>query len=95
MTPIERGDRAQKLLDDPTLNDAFKNVEKAIHDAWSACPIRDHEGQHELRLMLKLLSDVRADLELAVSNGKMAAAELRMQEERRPVPLNEWRATYR
>ena len=63
---IERGQKAERLLNDPILDQAFRDVESAIHERWSECPLRDKEGAHELKLQLKLLSDVRANLELAM-----------------------------
>lgn len=82
MNTIERADRAAKLLGDPVLSDAFAAVEKAIHDQWAATPLRDRDGAHELRLMLKLLRDVRANLERAVNDGKVETL-LKEQEKRR------------
>lgn len=87
---IFAGTRAQHLLDDPVLKQAFDDVRAAIIERWEAAPIRDTEGAHELKLMLRILSDVRGNLELAVQNGKLAAEELRMQN-RAPTPA-EWRA---
>jgi hypothetical protein len=80
---LERGQRAQAVLNNPAFTDAFQMVEKAIYEAWSAAPIRDHEGQHELKLQLKLLSDVRANLERALADGKLAAEELKRLNERK------------
>lgn len=73
---IERGNHAKRLLQDPLLSEAFENVSQAIHEQWAACPLRDREGAHELRLMLKLLGDVKTVLEGALADGKVAAAEL-------------------
>ena len=74
---LDRGQRAERLLQDPMLNEAFSLVETAIHQAWASAPIRDREGQHELKLQLKLLGDVRANLEQALQDGKLAASELK------------------
>lgn len=74
---VDRGARAQRLLEDPIFDGAFKAVEQAIHEQWAASPIRDHEGQHELRLMLNLLRDVRASLEQTMTDGKIAVEELK------------------
>ena len=82
---LERGDRAEKLLKDETLTNAFKAVHQAIHDKIDQTPIRDAEGLTQLRLMLKLLSDVRANLEQAVRGGKLAAADLKIKRERMKV----------
>ena len=73
---IDRGAKAERLLADPLLVEAFDCVAQAIHEAWADCPLRDKEGAHELKLQLKLLGDVRANLERAVADGKLAAAEL-------------------
>lgn len=73
---IDRGARAQALLANPTLSEAFALVAQAIHEAWEACPVRDTEGQQVLKLQLKLLGDVRANLEQAITDGKLASIEV-------------------
>lgn len=73
---VDRGSKAERLLKDDTLTKAFSDVAAAIHTKWEQAPIRDVEGQHELKLMLRLLGDVRANLERALQDGKMAAQEL-------------------
>lgn len=73
---VDRGTKAARLIADETLQKAFADVAEAIHQSWESAPLRDHEGAHELKLMLKLLGDVRANLEHAVQDGKIAAAEL-------------------
>lgn len=69
---IREGNAAKRLLEDETLDKAFKDVKQAIFEAIERCPIRDTEGLHELRLMLKLLVDVRSNLESAVEAGHLA-----------------------
>jgi len=85
MNDIERGHRAQSLLDDETLTKAFADVREAIFQMIEACPIRDSEGAEKLRLQLKLLRDVRSNLEAAVSNGKIEAEELKNSREKTNV----------
>lgn len=82
-TDVERATRAHAILNNPVFNEAFAMVSQAIHEAWEAAPIRDTEGQHSLKLQLKLLGDVRANLERAIADGKFAAAEL----EKRRAPI--------
>lgn len=74
-----RGDHAARLLNDPLLRDAFDQVRQGIHEAWARAPLRDREGQHELKLMLKLLHDVEANLQRVVENGKLARLEIERQ----------------
>lgn len=85
----DRGARAQQIIDNPIFDGAFKAVEQAIFDQWAASPIRDHEGQHELRLMLNLLRDVRASLEQTMADGKIAVEELKRQNAR-PLSPAQW-----
>jgi len=73
---VDRGAKAQRLLADPLIGEAFDAVRAAIHSRWEQTPLRDTEGAHELKLMIKLLGDVRAVFEHAVTDGKLAAAEL-------------------
>jgi hypothetical protein len=91
---LDRGVKAEKLLNDPVLNEAFDLVRQAIHERWEASPMRDRDGAHELKLMLKLLGDVRANLEQAVTDGKLAATELKHQTRRELTPA-EYSAAYR
>jgi hypothetical protein len=87
---VSEGSRAARLLEDPVLVKAFDDVRLAIIERWEGSPIRDTEGQHELKLMLRVLSDVRGNIELAVHNGKLAADELRTRN--RALTPAEWRA---
>jgi hypothetical protein len=80
---MTRGAKAQALLQNPLFVEAFESVSQAIHDQWANCPVRDRDGAHELRLMLKLLNDVRSVFELAVSDGK--EARRRLDELNKPV----------
>lgn len=73
---MDRTNKAKVILDNPLYQESFDLVRQAIHEQWEATPVRDHEGAHELKLMLKLLGDVRANLERAIADGKIAALEL-------------------
>lgn len=80
MTPEERLDRAAKaerIVNDPVYSAAYDEVRAAIQDAWASAPIRDKEGQHELKLMLKALTDVRAVFERSITDGKIVADDLK------------------
>lgn len=91
---VHRAQRAQQLLNDDVLLAARAEVERVIHEAWANSPIRDREGMHELRLMLKALGQVWELLEEAVNAGKLAAIDL--QELNSPPPLSpaEFRAQF-
>lgn len=69
---IQRGEAAEQLLRNELLQEAFAMVESGIIEQWKAAPIRDREGQHELKLMLKLLGDVRGYIKEVANTGKLA-----------------------
>lgn len=73
---MEAGSRAKVVLESPAYSDAYKAVREAILEQWESCPIRDREGAHELKLMLKLHTDIHRHMERAVEEGKFAAKEL-------------------
>jgi hypothetical protein len=75
---MARADRAKRLLEDEELTKAFTAVREALLERFESCPIRDIEGQHEIKLMLKLLGDVRANLHSVVDNGKVIEYRLSM-----------------
>lgn len=79
---LTRGSKAEKLLKDKMLSEAFDAVRQAIFERIEKTPLRDDEGLRDLRRMLKLLKDVRANLEAAVRDGKLAAEDLKRTRER-------------
>lgn len=72
----ERGGKANALLKSEIYQEAFREVERALIDKWKECPIRDVEGQTSLKMMHKLLSEVRGYIEQVAEDGKMAALTL-------------------
>ena len=73
----EQGSKAKTVLESEAFQSAFNGVKSAIVDAWQECPIRDKEGAHELKLMLKLMKDIEGHLQKAVADGQFAAKELK------------------
>jgi hypothetical protein len=69
---IDRANRVGRLLNDPEFSLAFDNTKKAIFEKIEQTPLRDNEGLMHLRICLKLLNDVRANLISAINDGKQA-----------------------
>lgn len=82
---LDNAAQAQSLLDQPAFKKAFSDLENAITEQWKACPLRDKDGAHELKLMFKLLRDLRANLEQAISAGKLE--EVALEREKNPRPF--------
>lgn len=72
---VRRGELARQVLDNEIYKEAWASLHAGIHQAWESSPIRDKEGQHELRLMLKLLNDLHKRMDDVMQTGKMAKIE--------------------
>lgn len=82
---LRRAEQARQLLQNEMYVNAVNTVRQAIIDKWISAPMRDIEGQHELKLMLKLLGDVTGYIQTALETGKMA--EIQLEQERRMTKL--------
>ena len=71
MTPTERAERAQMLLSDALLKEAFGAIRTGLVTRLESVPIGDVDTQHETVLMLQLLKQLRSQLELYVSEGAL------------------------
>jgi hypothetical protein len=74
---MEEAARARSVLEDDAFQKAYGAVRAAILESWENCPVRDREGAHELKLMLKVHTDIGKHLQKAVDDGKFAAEELK------------------
>lgn len=68
------GERARLLMEQ--IKPYFGMVREAIIQQWEASPVRDKEGQSELRLMLKLLKDLEGNINTVIDTGKLAKIEI-------------------
>lgn len=74
-----KGLRAEQLLNSDIYKECIGKVRQGIFDAWATCPVRDTEGQHELRLMLKVVDDLESNIKSMVNTGKLAAKQLEQE----------------
>jgi hypothetical protein len=79
MTPREKADHAQQVLNDPVMNEAFAAIRIGMLERLESIPISDHETQHEITLMLQLLKQVRTQLQTFVDD--MAIEKKRQENE--------------
>lgn len=73
---IARGDLANSVLENPIYKESWDAVRSGIIQAWENAPIRDKDGQNELKLMLKVMNDVRKYVEQTMQTGKMAKIQM-------------------
>lgn len=69
--------RAQELLDNELLGDAFKSLEESYASAWRATAIDDVAAREKLFLAINIVGKVRDHLNSIVAGGKLAQAELK------------------
>ncbi len=82
---LRRGEQARLLLQNELYVDAVTQVRQAIIDKWQQAPLRDREGHHELKLMLKLLGELTGYIQTTMETGKMA--EIQLETDRRMTKL--------
>jgi hypothetical protein len=78
----ERGTRARLLLESEPYKEAVGKVRAGIIDRWSKSPVADKEGQHELRLMLKLLDDLEGNIKAVANDGVLADVLIAQEKEK-------------
>lgn len=69
--------RAQDLLENELLSEAFKGLEDSYTAAWRATGIEDVAAREKLFLAINVVGKVRDHLTSIVTNGKLAQAELK------------------
>jgi hypothetical protein len=69
--------RAQDLLNNELLNEAFKGLEDSYTSAWRATGIDDAAAREKLFLAINIVGKVRDHLTSILTNGKLAQAELK------------------
>lgn len=76
---IVRGVKAQQLLAEPLLVEAFEVLKREILEKWQSSPARDEAGREKLFLMLKATERVERHLTSVVETGRIADATLRQK----------------
>lgn len=84
---VSKGARAQTFLNSEVYKEAYGKVRQGIIDKWSESPVADKDGQHELRLMLKVLDDIHHNIVSVVNTGKLASKQI--EEEKKAKTLAE------
>lgn len=82
---IDRGQRAQMLLDDSVLQEALDAIEREVVDQWADCPARDKEGKEALWQLLKTSKKFRALLLGYVETGRFEADKFKQYEKQSAI----------
>jgi phosphomevalonate kinase len=71
MTPEEREQRAQSLINDPLLNEAFDVLKKDLMDRWSNSGSTDLEARESIWLAMRLLDRIQGHVTSVIETGHM------------------------
>ncbi len=72
----QKARQAKELIENAQFKACFTDIRAGIIEKWRSCPVRDIDGQHELKLMDKLLSEIEAYFKQIIETGKMAEIQL-------------------
>jgi hypothetical protein len=73
---VSRGTRAEALLKNELLQEAFHKLEADYVAAWKTWPAADTAGRERLWQAVNVLGKVRGHLARIVADGKLARREL-------------------
>lgn len=90
MSDLDRATKAKAILDSPAFVDAFQNVRNEYIRVLES-PATDAATAESVRHRLMALSDLRRDLDAAVSSGKFELLRREQDEKRKKSPLRFFR----
>ncbi len=72
-----RGIRAEELLNNSLLQETFRYLETEYLKAWRSTKVREDYSRERLWQAIQILDIIQEHLRLYVTNGRIAAADLR------------------
>jgi hypothetical protein len=72
----DRAARAEALLRDELLQEAFAALEKRYTDEWRVTQVRDTDARERLWQAVNIVGKVRDHLTMQVASGKLAQRQL-------------------
>ena len=72
MTPEERERRAQSLINDPLLNEAFDVLKEDLMNRWNHSGSTDLEARESIWLAMRLLDRIHGHINSIIETGHMA-----------------------
>lgn len=73
---MARQARAEALMRDELLVEAFTALETAYFEGWKNSPARDTDGRERLWQAFQIVRKVHDHLQAAITDGKIASAEV-------------------
>ena len=73
---ISRAQKAKEILENEVYIEAMQALEDKLIKAWRTSPLRDIEGQHELRLSISIVDAIKSYFNQTFETGKIAQKQL-------------------
>lgn len=87
--PLEQriydGARAKEVLENEAFAQAFADIEQEYTEAWKNSPANNEAVREKLYLTIRLLNKLKVTLEGAMTDGKMAQADLAFLQEKQSL----------
>jgi hypothetical protein len=80
---LARGARAEALLENELLQEAFLRLEERYVEEWRVCQFRDTDARERLWQAVNILGKVKDHLAKIVRDGKLAQREIDQLTQRR------------
>ena len=84
MTPedaLKRSKAAERLFNDPFVQETLNIMEKEVMEAWMSCPVRDVEGREAAWRLAVTTRKFRDLLRGTMEAGKLAADQIHRKEQ--------------
>ena len=72
---IAKGNSAQKLIEDPIIQEVFEKLETSYNNSWISSGLEDSQKRETLYLSIRALSEFKLELESMITGGKIAQKE--------------------
>jgi hypothetical protein len=84
MTPEEalrRANSAERIFNDPFVQETLDFMEKEVMEVWMSCPVRDVEGRESAWRLAVTTRKFRDLLRGTMESGKIASEQIRQKQE--------------
>ena len=72
---VDKGNAAEKLFNDPLIQEVFEKMETSYNNAWVSSGLDDIQKRETLFLSIRALSEFKLELESMIMGGKIAQKE--------------------
>ena len=72
---VDKGNAAEKLFNDPIIQEVFEKLETSYNNAWVSSGLEDSQKRETLYLSIRALSQFKLELESMIMGGKIAQRE--------------------